>query len=75
MLTENMVQVVSLSLYLFFSILSRYSYAAKEENVGCFTLIFLWLSVCCVVACWKGLTCWLLLVMFVVFLLHSRVVS
>ena len=53
MVTENMVQVVSLSVYLYFSTLSRYSNAAKVENVGCFTLIFLWLTVCCVVACWE----------------------
>ena len=53
MLTENMVQVVSLSFYLYFSTLSRYSNAAKDEKVGCFTLIFLWLSVCCVVTCWE----------------------
>ena len=42
MLTENMVQVVSLSFYLYFSTLSRYSNVVKEEKVGCFTLIFLW---------------------------------
>ena len=43
--------------------------------MSCVSHAFASVHCCLVVTCWEGLTFWLLLVMFIVFLLYSHMVS